>query len=76
MMIYSQQLEHDGFVAVSDVVNGGQCEALADRVQALQNDGAGSRALLDQAWCAEFVNSRAEYGEAYEPWRTSNNDRR
>jgi hypothetical protein len=41
MVIYSQQLEHDGFVVVPDVVNGGHCEALADRVQALRSDSAG-----------------------------------
>jgi hypothetical protein len=51
------------FVVVPDVVDGDQCEALADRVQALGNDGAGSRALLDQRWCVESANQMRRHSE-------------
>jgi hypothetical protein len=51
----SKRLEADGFVVVPDVVDGDQCTALADCVRALENDGAGSRALLDRSWCVELA---------------------
>lgn len=58
-----QRFAESGFVVVPDMVDGGQCEDLAHRVQALQNDGAGSRALLDQAWCAELANQLRRHWE-------------
>jgi hypothetical protein len=50
-----QRFAENGFDVVPDVVGGDRCEVLADRVQALGNSGAGSRALLDELWCEELA---------------------
>jgi ectoine hydroxylase-related dioxygenase (phytanoyl-CoA dioxygenase family) len=51
-----QRFAENGFVVVPDVVDGDRCDVLAHHVQALENSGAGSRALLDESRCAELVN--------------------
>jgi ectoine hydroxylase-related dioxygenase (phytanoyl-CoA dioxygenase family) len=58
-----QCFAENGFVVVTNVVDGDQCDVVANHVQALENDGAGSRALLDQAWCAEMANQLRRHSE-------------
>lgn len=47
--------ERDGFVVLPDVLSGSECAAFIRNVQALDEDSAGSRTLLDESWCAELA---------------------
>lgn len=50
-----RQFEDNGFVVVPGVVDGGQCGLLTERVPSVCNGDAGSRTLLDHAWCVELA---------------------
>jgi hypothetical protein len=52
----SKRLEANGFVVVPDVMDGDQCEVMADNIRTLGNGGVGFRALLDQTWCVELAH--------------------
>ncbi|WP_457337536.1 phytanoyl-CoA dioxygenase family protein [Rhizobacter sp. P5_C2] len=47
--------EKTGCVVVPAVLPAGDCDALADLVEALGSGGAGTRSLLSQPWCAALA---------------------
>jgi Phytanoyl-CoA dioxygenase (PhyH) len=52
--ISGESLCESGFAIVPDLLDGTQCDAIGQRVLAFV-PGAGSRALLDHAWCVELA---------------------
>lgn len=49
------QLATDGFTLVRSLVSEVECEDVARALEAADIRGAGSRRLLDEAWCAHLA---------------------
>ncbi len=53
-MIESMTFHKDGFALVGRVLDAGECDALARRIETLGLPKAGTRRLLDHEWCREL----------------------
>ncbi len=50
------QLAADGYCLVPNLLKEAECERVAQRLEACETPGAGSRRLLQEAWCAELAH--------------------
>jgi ectoine hydroxylase-related dioxygenase (phytanoyl-CoA dioxygenase family) len=51
----SIDLSRDGFTLLPGVLDDARCDALASNLSSLDFEGAGSRRLLDAAWCRDLA---------------------
>lgn len=62
----SDQLTGQGFVVVPNVIDSGQCDALAEKVSDAARIGVGTRKLLEAPWCqaTALIVAEARYASA------------
>jgi hypothetical protein len=57
----SERLDVDGFLIVPRILDEAQCNALAERLQAVEAKSVGKRTLLSEAWCADTADQLRQH---------------